>query len=380
MSEATAIDRTPAPPTEDVGTTTGAQTGTPVLRRVVKLLPWALLLPLLAVPLYLDGSWLIIGILGMAASIGAIGLTVLVGTAGQLSLAHAFFLAVGAYTYAYLAGEPSAEGVTGLGLPTVPAAIAAILAAGLAGFLFSPVAARLRGLYLGIASLALVFIGEHVLSNATPVTGGYNGRDVAPLSVFGFELTGDDPGIWILGVPYGGRERLWYLALAALVIALAMANRVVRGRPGRALQLMRDNAAAAGSMGVPVQRYKASAFAFSSLFAGAAGVLTALAFEFIVPQYFTLHLSVVYLAMVVIGGLGSVAGAVAGGLFVTALPLVLDRFSGSLGFLADAGSGGLDAAMLARIVFGVAIVAVIIGEPGGLAALGRRARIPFGRR
>ncbi|MEO3785747.1 branched-chain amino acid ABC transporter permease [Actinocorallia sp. B10E7] len=342
-----------------------------LLRRIA---PWSLLLPLPAVPLYLDGSWLIIGILGMATAVGAIGLTLLVGTAGQLSLAHSFFVAVGAYTYAYLAGDPGSSDVGGLGLPSMLAAVAAVAAAGLAGLLFSPVSARLKGLYLGVASLALVFIGEHVLKNASPVTGGYNGRAVPPLDVAGFELSGGSPDLWVLGVQYGGRERLWYLALAVLAVAVVAAGRVARGRPGRALQLMRDNPAAAGSMGVPVHRYKAAVFAYSSVFAGAAGVLTALAFEFIVPQYFTLHLSITYLAMAIIGGLGSVRGAVAGGLFVTALPLLLDRFGGSLGFLAEAGSGGLDAAMLARFVFGALLVLVLIWEPGGLAALGRRLR------
>lgn len=336
--------------------------------------PWLLLLPLLAAPLYLDGSWLIIGILGMATAVGAIGLTLLVGTAGQLSLAHSFFVAVGAYTYAYLAGVPGSSAAGGLGLPTVPAALAAVAAAGLAGLVFSPVAARVKGLYLGVASLALVVVGEHVLKNATPLTGGYNGREVAPLAVGGFELNGAAPDLWVLGVPFQGRERLWCLALAVLVLSIVVAGRIVRGRPGRALQLMRDNPAAAGSMGVSVHRYKAAAFTLSSVFAGAAGVLTALAFEFIVPQYFTFHLAVLYLAMAVIGGLGSVPGAVAGGMFVTALPLLLDRFSGSLGFLAAPGSGGLDAAMLARFAFGALLVLVLVAEPGGLAGFWRRLR------
>ena len=342
--------------------------------------PWLLVLAMLPLPLYLDGSWLIIGILGMAAALGAIGLTVLTGTSGQLSLAHAFFLAVGAYGYAFLAGEPD-EGLahTGLGLPPLLAAVLAVLLAGLAGLAFSPVAARVKGLYLGIASLALVFIGEHVLRNAESLTGGFNGRSVPALSIGGFELTGREPELVVLGVPFGERERLWYVAIVALVVGVLLARRVVDGRPGRALRLMRDNAAAAASMGVEVRRHQASVFVFSSLFAGAAGVLSALAFQYIVPQYFTLLLSVTYLAMVVIGGLGSVAGAVAGGFFVTGLPLVLEKFSGSMGFLAEPGSGGLDATMLARIVFGLAIVLVIILEPGGLAALGRRLRVPLRR-
>ncbi|WP_203337522.1 branched-chain amino acid ABC transporter permease [Nocardioides limicola] len=343
--------------------------------RVARLLPWLLVLPLLAMPLYVDGSWLIIGILGMAGAIGAIGLTVLTGTAGQLSLAHAFFLAVGAYGYAFLAAgsEPGGE-ASGLGLPSTVAALAAVLLAGLAGLAFSPVAARVKGLYLGVASLALVFIGEHVLRNAAPLTGGFNGRRVPTLSIGGFELTGRNPELVVLGIPFLERERLWYLSVLVLVVSIVVATRIVRGRPGRALRLMRDSAAAAGSMGVEVRRYQASAFVCSSMFAGVAGVLTALAFQYIVPQYFTLLLSVTFLAMVVIGGLGSVGGAVAGGVFVTALPLVLEKFSTSLTFLADPGTGGLDATMLAHLIFGASIVLVLVVEPGGLAALGGRLR------
>ncbi|MDX6744229.1 branched-chain amino acid ABC transporter permease [Actinocorallia sp. A-T 12471] len=355
---------------------TGADVSRAPARKAAPRLAVVVLCALLlcAVPLYLEGSWLVIGVLGMATAVGAIGLTLLVGTAGQLSLAHSFFVAVGAYAYAYLAGVPGTSDAQGLGLPSWFAALAAVALAGLAGLAFSPVAARVKGLYLGVASLALVFVGEHVLKNAVPLTGGYNGREVTPLSVFGFELTGDAPDLWVLGVPFGGQERLWYVALAVLAVSVVAAGRIVRGRPGRALQTLRDNPAAAGSMGVSVRAHKAAAFTVSSVFAGAAGVLTALAFGFIVPHYFSLHLAVLYLAMALIGGLGSVPGAVAGGLFVTALPLLLERFSGELGFLAAPGSGGLDAAMFARFVFGALLVLILIAEPGGLAGLWRRLR------
>ena len=167
---------------------------------------------LLAVPYYLDAFWLQAGAFAMAAIIGAIGLTVLVGSAGQLSLAHAFFLAVGAYGYAFLAGEPAGgpagAAPTGAGLPPLAAALLAIALAGCAGLAFSPVAGRLSGLYLGVASLGLVFLGQHVLFNARPVTGGYNGRSIPELSVLGFHLSGDEPELVLLGVPFGGRERL----------------------------------------------------------------------------------------------------------------------------------------------------------------------------
>ncbi|MBM6545360.1 branched-chain amino acid ABC transporter permease [Janibacter sp. YIM B02568] len=342
---------------------------------------WLLLVPVLLVPFYAPADWLIIGIFSMAAAVAAVGLTVLVGTAGQLSLAHAFFIAVGAYTYAFLAGERGGDGsYTGLGLPPLLGAVVAVLAAGVAGFVFSPVAARLRGLYLGVASIALVFIGEHVWKNAVPVTGGENGRSVEPLAAFGFELSGENPALVVGGVPFGARERLWYLAVVALLVAVIMAHRVVRGRPGRALQLMRDNSSAARSMGINVRGYKALVFSFSSLFAGAGGVLLALAFQIISPINFGLQLSILYLAMAVVGGLGSVGGTVLGAFFVTALPLVLDKYSSVLPFLAPTGSGGLDAKMLATFVFGAAIVLVIVLEPGGLGTLMRRLRARLPRR
>ncbi|MGP4051625.1 branched-chain amino acid ABC transporter permease [Streptomyces sp. 2A115] len=349
----------------------------PVLRR--SLLAAGLLL-VLAMPFYLDGFWLLLGVLIMAAAIGAIGLNLLVGTAGQLSLAHAFFLAVGAYAYCWFAGEsgPGGGGVTltGLQLPPLLAAVLAVATAGFAGLLFSPIAGRVRGLYLGLASLALVFLGQHLLFNLSSVTGGFNGRTVPALAVAGFELTGNDPQLTVLGVPFGDRERQWYVALVCVVVAYVFARNVLAGRPGRALALMRDNETAAAVVGVPVHRYKAAAFVLSSMYAGVAGVLLAQALQRVVPEYFGLTLSVEYLAMVVIGGLGSVAGSVLGAAFVTGLPILLNHYSGHLSFLAEPGSSGIDPAVAARLVFGAAMAVVILTEPGGLVALARRLRLP----
>jgi branched-chain amino acid transport system permease protein len=126
----------------------------------------ALLVVLLLLPFYVEEFWLRTGFAVFAAIIGAIGLNLLVGTTGQLSLAHAFFLAVGAVTYTYVSGSPGgvATKVDGLEWPPVVGMILGVLIAGLAGLLFSPVAARLRGIYLGVASLGLVFIGIHLLN------------------------------------------------------------------------------------------------------------------------------------------------------------------------------------------------------------------------
>ena len=128
-------------------------------------------------------------------------------------------------------------------------------------------------------------------------------------------------------------------------------------------------------------RFKGAAFLVSSMFAGLGGVLLALAFRHIVPETFGVLLAIEYLAMVVIGGVGSPGGTLAGALFVSSLPVVLQRYSESLPFVADSPSGGgVTAGIAARFCYGAAIVAVLLVEPGGLAALGRRARRRLVRR
>ncbi|MEU9930624.1 branched-chain amino acid ABC transporter permease [Streptomyces anulatus] len=377
MSDTTA-EAAPEAPAAPVTAPGGAESFTDRLRRprTYAVLIGSLLL--LVLPFYLDRFWLQAGLFAMAAAIGAIGLNMLTGATGQLSMGHAFFLAVGAYGYCVLAGGSSTENghtLTGLGLPTWLAAILAVLLAGAAGGLFSPIAGRLRGAYLGIATLALIFIGQHVLFNAGSLTGGYNGRAVPPLSLFGF--TFDDTEVVVAAVPFGSSEKLWYAGLAALLLSALFARGVLRGRPGRAMNAIRDHRIAAGVMGVPVARYRAGVFVLSSMYAGLAGVLLALVFQRTVPEYFGMILSLEYLAMIVIGGLGSVAGAVIGAAFVTLLPQVFTHYSDSLPLVSAPGTGGLAPGEASRYLYGAAVVAVVLFLPGGLARLGlARAKKP----
>lgn len=330
------------------------------------------LLVVLALPFYLDRFWLQAGLFAMAAAIGAIGLNLLTGATGQLSLGHAFFLAVGAYGYCALSGGEE-EGLTGLGLPTAVAATGAVLLAGLAGGLLSPIAGRLSGAYLGIATLALIFIGQHLLFNADGVTGGYNGRAVPPLELFGYRF--DDSEDVLLNVPFESAEKLWYVGVALLVAGALFARGVLRGRPGRAMNALRDHRIAAGVMGVPVARLRAGVFVLSSMYAGLAGVLLALVFQRTVPEYFGFVLSLEYLAMIVIGGLGSVAGAVMGAAFVSLLPQVFIRYGESLPLVSATGDG-VAPGEASRYLYGAAVVAVVLFLPGGLVRLAPRRRTP----
>lgn len=317
----------------------------------------------------------ILGVLTLCAaySVAAIGLTILVGTAGQLSMAHGFFFAIGAYGYTVLASQPR-EGFIAFGWPPLLAAVGGVLLAAIAGLIFSPVAGRLKGLSLGMASFALVFIADYVLTQAKPLSGGTDGRAVQQLTIGGVPLSGSTPRLVLLGVDMGGMQRFWYVAVIVLVCAAIIALRILRGRPGKALQLLRDNPAAASAMGVNLTRARAGVFVMSSAFAGTGGVLLALASQTVVPQSFDLQLSIDFLVMVVLGGLGSVIGAIVGATLMTLLPTLFDKLgaSGVLPFVDASGISGIPGGLFSTLLFGAAVIVILIFAPGGLAGIVRR--------
>lgn len=334
----------------------------------------ALVLVAVALPLVLTDFWLQTGLFIMASVIGAVGLTLLVGVAGQLSLGHAAFAAIGAYVYTYTTGETTTS-VSGLGLPPVLGLVVAVGVASLVGAAFSPVAGRLRGIYLGLATLGLVFVVRHLLVNLEDWTGGFTGRSVESFALGGFSFSNRDPDyLAIAGTEFEGLHRLWYLFLVLAVAACWLGANLRAGRTGRAWANVRDSETAASAMGISVARAKASAFIVSSGYAGLTGAMLALAYGRVAPDVFTLTASIDFLVMIVLGGLGSVAGAVVGAVFVTALPLVLAEYSSSIPFLAAPGSGGLDPSTASRIVYGLAIIAVLVFLRGGLAGAARRLR------
>lgn len=368
MSDVLTPERTPAPPARR------PRTGT-----LLRGLAWvALLLALLALPLYVGPGLLSAGQYVMVGAVGAIGLTLVIGQAGQLSLAHAFFLLVGGTAYAVLAGETEQAGsehIVGLGLPPLLAIVGAVLISALAGFAFAPVAGRLKGIYLGVASLALVFLGFYLGQALPALTGGAaSGRNPEPFALFGFPFT-NEGYLAVLGVPFRQPERLWYLFLAFTAIAFVLARGAVRSRVGRSWRAVRDNEAAAAVMGVNVLGAKAGAFAVSAAYAGLAGVMVTLWLGLLKPDEsefgtYGLNTSIAFLAMAIIGGLGSIPGAVVGALVVYGTPQVLTLFADELGL--GNTLAGLSPTVISLYVYGIAVILVVLFEPGGLAAIGRR--------
>ena len=312
--------------------------------------------------------------------VGGIGLTLLVGQAGQLSLAHPFFLLVGAVSYAVLSGDPEdTPELVALGLPPVVGIVGAVLISSLIGLAFAPVAGRLRGIYLGVASLSLVFLGLWLGQSLELFTGGTStGRTPPTFELFGFPFSNTDPAPTIFGVAIQKQQRLWYLFLAFALIAYFLARGAVNSRIGRSWRAVRDNEASATAMGVNPIRVKAGAFTISSAYAGLAGVMTALWLDLVKPDEnefagtYSLTVAIAFLAMVIIGGVGSVPGVVLGAILVYGLQQFFLLGANEFGWFANAQFGGLNAVVLSAFIYGAAIVVVVLFEPGGAAAIGRR--------
>lgn len=333
-----------------------------------------LLIALIALPFQAAADIVLLLATAFIAAIGAIGLNLVTGYAGQVSLGHAFFLGVGAYTAAVLNGEPSATSrVIGYGLDMWIWLPAAGLVAALVGLVVSPIAFRLRGLYLAIVTLGLVFIGEHIFREAEFITGGVGvGRKAADPELFGFSFS--QPGT-VLGVPLARDQGLYFMALIALVFMAVMARNLTRSAIGRAFAAVRDRDVAAEIMGVSLRRYKMYAFVISSFYAGIAGGLLYTITRFLEPGTFGLLLSVQYIAMVLIGGPATISGSIMGAAFVTLLPRLIEEIPSFVPFISGAAAGGfLTTQQLEQILYGLMIVLFLIFEPRGLYGIWVRAR------
>jgi branched-chain amino acid transport system permease protein len=258
---------------------------------------------------------------------------------------------------------------------------AAGLIAAAAGIVVAPVALRLRGLYLALVTLGLVFVGEHIFRNWRELTGGIGeGREPARLSLLGYRFDVDST---VLGMSITREQQIYYFMLVVLIVMAVLAKNLVRSRIGRAFSAVRDRDIAAEIMGVDLTRYKVMAFAVSSFYAGIAGGLLFSITGFVEPTSFSLLLSIAYIAMVVIGGAASIAGSIMGAFFITLLPKIIDvtRLStvvdtvvGWLPFVAGGVDPALSVSQIERILFGVLIIMFLIFEPIGLYGIWIRIR------
>ena len=283
-----------------------------------------------------------IGYLGIAA----LGLNILVGFSGQISIGHAVFFGFGGFASAFLAEHG------------VPVPIAIVLAGAwttAVGLLFGIPAARVKGLYLAIATLAAQFILQDFFVRAEWFTGGTHGAMAAPFELFGYDLSGD--------------QRYFYVVLVFVVVMYLFAANLMRTRDGRALIAVRDHYLSAEMMGVNLTKYRTMAFGISSFYAGIGGALYAHYIGFMSVEGLDILFSIQFLAMIIIGGLGSIMGSLLGTIFMVLLPELTQALASMLqGSAIDKALHLKDGVTYLReMLIGAVIILFLIFEPDGLA-------------
>lgn len=309
-----------------------------------------LILFMIVSPFFLNRYQLsILNEMGIAV-IGALGLNLLIGFTGQLSLGHGAFAAIGAYSSALLTGK--------LGIPFIISLPFSGLIAALLGLTIGIPSLRLKGLYLALGTLAFAFVIEYILFH-WDLTQGDLGMAVKRISVGPFQIKSQ-------------RQYFYFIALLAVLAVLCTKN-LVRSKIGRSFIAIRDRDIAAEAMGISLAKYKVMAFGLSAFYAGVAGCLMAHYNRWIVPGSFDISLSIAYIAMIIMGGLGTVLGSVLGAILITGIPhgivYIVDLIKGTYpalsGFIVDFKLG----------IFGLVIVGTLLFEPAGLAGIYRRVKI-----
>lgn len=320
----------------------------------VKLWLAAFLIGLLALPFWGDPYIVYMANISGIAIVAAVGLNILTGFTGQISLGHAAFVAIGAYTTAILANR--------FAVPfwiTIPAG--GVVAAGFGVLLGFP-CLRLKGLYLAMATMSFGVVVEYMVTHWESLTMGVRGISAPPPSLFGCSLAGE--------------YRLFYVILFFVAILTAGAKNLLRTRVGRALTAIRDRDIAAEVIGVDLTKYKVTAFAISSFYGGIAGGLYAYSTGYVHPENFTLLLSIEYIAMIIVGGLGSVLGSIFGAVFLTLMPDIIKSVSDVLGRNFAFLQGRYDEEWNIA-AFGLLIMVFLIAEPTGLNGIWGRVKTCF---
>jgi branched-chain amino acid transport system permease protein len=314
-----------------------------------KTIRWVTIFTIIALcfaPVLLDGYFITLLIQISYLGIAALGLNILVGYTGQISLGHGAFFGFGAFASAWLN--------TSFNIPVflcIPLAGFLTMAVGM---MFGAPAARIKGLYLAIATLASQFIIEDFFSRAEWFSGGASGSMAEPVKLFGFVFDTD--------------QSFYYVALFALVFMFIWGCNLMRSRDGRAFIAVRDHYLSAEIMGVKLNKYRLLSFGISSFYAGIGGALYAHYLGYVSAEGFTIMMSIQFLGMIIIGGLGSIKGTLMGVIFMVFLPEVL---STGVGFMKMTDWGNIPMvidglAYIKEMAIGLVIIGFLIFEPEGL--------------
>ena len=276
--------------------------------------------------------------------IGALGLNILTGYTGLISLGQAGFMGVGAYTVAILS--------TRVGLPLWINLPAAGLVTTFAGIMVGTPSLRLKGFYLAMATLAAEFLLEYVFKNWESMTRGVQGLFITPPQVMGIYLNND--------------RVFYFLAVPLAILAVIGTRNLFRTNVGRAFIAIRDRDLAAELIGIDVFKYKLVSFAISSFYAGVAGGLWCYYMTIINPEAFQLSISIDYIAMIIVGGMGTLAGSIYGAVFVVLLPEAIQRI---MEVLQPVLHMEYTFAAIKQIIFGFIIVIFLVFEPKGLSEI-----------
>ena len=275
--------------------------------------------------------------------IAALGLNILVGFSGQISLGHAAFFGLGAFASAWINNTT--------GIPVIFAIPLAGLITTAVGMIVGIPAGRIKGLYLAIATLAAQYILQDFFNRATWFTGGSAGSMANPLSLFGYTMNTD--------------TRFFYVVVFFVVVMFVLGTNLLRTRDGRALIALRDHYLSAEIMGINLTKYRILAFGISSFYAGIGGALFAHYLGYVSAESFTILLSIQFLGMIIIGGLGSVMGTLMGTAFMVLLPEGTDAAASFVGGYFPEIKQGL--AYMKEMAVGLTIILFLIFEPDGLA-------------
>jgi branched-chain amino acid transport system permease protein len=334
---------------------------------------------IIAWPFVADAEWITVGSFCAIAAIGALSLQILTGLTGMVSLGQAAFFGLGAYIASALGpkAHPGIDAVLGhlpfpidllagnqQGWPLVLGLLLSGACAALVGLLVASAAIRLSGIYLAIVTMGMIFAAQYLFIHWHWLTGGAQGIALSAPAIGNFSFETESQ---LGSVVFDRSAKLYYLAVTIATLCAFSVIRLKHSKTGRALQAIRDNAVAAAMSGIDCTFYKIVSFVAANFMAGMAGALYGTEFGFALPDTWDLNLSVMYVAMIIIGGLGLVRGAILGAIFVTALPpLLRTLFGGDVNLL------GFNAPQLNLIVFGLAIVIFLTLAPGGLARMNLR--------